>query len=110
MFKAMRTGVKDNGSVNMGYKLLSKRPTPIREKMLKPTHITIFLSNSIGVGFRIKKINKPGIIVKNKKLKTGFKTGKSRIMDKSVKSSINSSMARNFLILSLLESNILLFT
>ena len=107
IFKATKTGVNVNGSSIRGYKLLSKSPTLIRRKILKPTHITNFFSNSIWVGFRTKNINKPGTMVKNKKLKTGLSTGKSSIMDRSVKRRINNSIARNFLILSLIDSNIL---
>jgi len=109
-FMAMSRGVRDSGDAKKGYKLFSKRPTPISKKILKPTHITIFFANSIGPGFSIKNINKPGIMEKNKRLRTGFSTGKSRVMDRSVKRSINSSRARKLLTLSLLKSNIFLFT
>lgn len=50
------------------------------------------------------------MIVKNKKHKTGLKTGKSRIMDKSVIKSNNNSNAVKFLILNLLNFNISVFT
>jgi hypothetical protein len=100
MFKVIKTGFKDNGSANIGYKLFNMRPTVIRKEMLKPTHKTIFLTISICVGFKINKINKPGMKVKNKKFNTGLTTGKSRIIDTSVRKSIKNTNAMKFLILS----------
>ncbi len=76
--------MKDKGWDNRGYKLLRASPIIIRKEMLNPTDKTIFLTGFIFRRLNIRKIKKPGTMVKNINDKAGFKIDISNIMDRSV--------------------------